>query len=157
MVALRAKSVAVLALLSLGCATVHASSAGPAPEVLLLDGTLAPWPSLLSSQGNTLVVFATLWCQICRRERPAVEAWARSHPEQRTVYVFSGGELPKAAEDIRALHLDAALTVVVDADGRLADHYAVQSTPTLLLLGAGGQLLSTQHRFDAPALGRDPQ
>jgi thiol-disulfide isomerase/thioredoxin len=159
MVRLLNTSLAALALLSLGCATVPVSTARPAPQVLLLDGTTVSWPSVLAPKGTTLVVFATLWCQICRRERPAVEAWARAHRlSQPTVYVFSGGELPKAIEDILALQLDtSALTVVVDADGRLADRYAVQSTPTFLVIGAGGRVLSTHHRFDDPALARDPQ
>jgi len=156
MVGLR-KAFGALILLSLSCATAHLQPA-PAetePEVRLLDGNSVRWSSLLGSEGGTLVVFATLWCEICRRERPKVEAWARAHqPSRRTVYVFSGGELPQAIDQIRALQLDtSALTVVVDAEGRLADHYAVQTTPTLLLLGAQGQVLSTQHRFDA--IGRN--
>jgi thiol-disulfide isomerase/thioredoxin len=104
---------------------------------------------LLAGQERKLVVFATVWCEVCRRERPAVEAWARTHrPALRTIYVFSGGEPSRAAEQIRAMHVDTgALTVVVDADGRLADRYGVQSTPTLLLVGRDGRALSTQHRF----------
>jgi thiol-disulfide isomerase/thioredoxin len=160
MVALRKTSSVALVLLSLGCATTppvhgHGCLGRPEPEVHLPDGTTVPWPSLLAPQGTTVVVFATLWCEICRRERPAVEAWARAHqPSLRTVYVFSGGELPKAIEQIQALHLDtAALTIVVDADGQLADRYGIQSTPTLLVLGAQGQVLSTVHRF--ASLGLD--
>lgn len=155
MVGSRTASLSLL-LLGLSCATAHSQPAVPSqaetePEVRLLDGTRVPWSSLLESQGGTLVVFATLWCEVCRRERPAVEAWARAqHELRRTVYVFSGGELAKATDQIRALHLDtSALTVVVDADGRLADHYAVQTTPTLLWLGTQGQVLSTHHRFAA--------
>jgi thiol-disulfide isomerase/thioredoxin len=150
MVGLRKIALVALAALSLGCATARTAGVGAEPDVRLIDGTTASWPSLLAPEGKTLVVFATLWCEICRRERPAVEAWARSHRESlRTVYVFSGGELSQAIEQIRALHLDtSALTVVVDADGRLADRYAVQSTPTLLVLGAQGRVLSTRHRFE---------
>ena len=147
------KASAALLLLAASCATVRAQPATveAEPEVRLLDGTTVPWSSLFTPQGDTLVVFATLWCDVCRKERPAVEAWARAHREsRRTVYVFSGGELAKATDQIRALHLDTgALIVVVDADGRLADHYAVQTTPTLLVLGPQGQVLSTHHRFAA--------
>jgi thiol-disulfide isomerase/thioredoxin len=150
MVGFAKKALSTFLLLGLSCATVaHAPSVGSEPEVRLLDGSIVAWPSLLAAQGTTVVVFATLWCEICRRERPEVEAWARAHREpRRMVYVISGGELPGALEQIRALHLDdTALTVVVDADGRLADHYAVESTPTLLVLEAQGRVLSTQHRF----------
>jgi thiol-disulfide isomerase/thioredoxin len=160
MVASVTKVLSAVLLLETGCATAGpapagqdglASPTGAEPEVRLLDGSLARWSSLLAAQGETLVVFATLWCEICRRERPTVEAWARAHQgSQRSIYVFSGGELPTAVDQIRALHLDTtALTVVVDADGRLADHYAVEATPTLLLLGAQGRVLSVQHRFKA--------
>ena len=148
-----ARMAVVLALLCSSCAAVQALPAGPAPDVRLLEGSTVSWSSLLEKrqdgQGTTLVVFATLWCDICRRERPAVEAWASAHREShRTLYVFSGGELPSALEQIRALHLDTtALTIIVDADGRLADHYGVRSTPTLLVLGAQGRVLSTSHRF----------
>jgi thiol-disulfide isomerase/thioredoxin len=152
MVGLRKTSLALL-LLSLSCATVppRPAPAGAELEAKLLDGASVPWSSLLGSGGGTLVVFATLWCEICRRERPQVEAWARAHQaSERTVYVFSGGDPNTALDQIRALHLDTqALTVVVDEDGRLADHYAVQTTPTLLLLGEQGRVLSTHHRVDA--------
>ncbi|HUB08904.1 MAG TPA: TlpA disulfide reductase family protein [Myxococcales bacterium] len=137
--------------LGLGCASVRLAPAGAPPDVRLLGGRVVPWASLLAPQGTTLVVFATLWCEICRRERPAVQAWARAHPH-RTVYVFSGGEPAQAAQEIRGLHLDpSALTVVVDADGRLADHFGVEATPTLLLLDPSGHVIATSHRFD-PAL-----
>jgi thiol-disulfide isomerase/thioredoxin len=150
MVSLAKGALSTALLLGLSCATVvRTPSGGPEPEVRLLDGSVVSWPSLLAPQGPTLVVFATLWCDICRRERPQVEAWARAHREpRRTVYVFSGGELPAAVQQIRTLGLDStALTVVVDADGRLADYYAVETTPTLLVLGAQGRVLATSHRF----------
>jgi thiol-disulfide isomerase/thioredoxin len=146
------KVLPAMLLVCVSCATTpHSPAVDSAPEVRLLDGTVVAWPSLLASQGNTLVVFATLWCEICRRERPEVQAWAQAHSEpKRTVYVFSGGTLPEVAEQIRALHLDTnALTVVVDVDGRLADHYAVHSTPTLFLLGAEGRVLSRRRRFES--------
>jgi thiol-disulfide isomerase/thioredoxin len=144
-------TLAVLLLGSSCTATIQARPEASDLEVPLLDGTIAPWSSVVGDQGTTVVVFATLWCEICRRERPAVESWARSHkPSHRTVYVFSGGQLADATAQIQSLHLDtSSLTVVVDADGKLADHYGVESTPTLLVLGAQGQVLSTFHRFDA--------
>jgi hypothetical protein len=82
----------LLSLLSLGCATTH-SMPPPVSElkVRLLDGQVVSWPSLWAPDGTTVVVFATVWCEICRHERPEVEAWARAHREpKRTVYVFSG-------------------------------------------------------------------
>jgi thiol-disulfide isomerase/thioredoxin len=143
-------ALSALLLLGLSCATTTPrQSPDPAPAVLLVDGSTVSWQSLLGPQDSTLVVFATTWCEICRQERPKVEAWARAHrPPKRTVYVFSGGELPGVMEQVRAFQLDnSALTVVVDADGRLADHYSVQFTPTLLVLGAEGRVLTTCHRF----------
>jgi thiol-disulfide isomerase/thioredoxin len=152
MVTLRtASATALIALFSAGCAgNTQVAPAGSDLQVSLVDGTTASWSSLVAAQGRTVVVFATLWCEICRRERPAVEAWARDHrSDQRTIYVFSGGELPDATQQIKKLGLDpSAFTVVVDADGRLADHYGVESTPTLLVLGAQGRVLSTAHRFE---------
>lgn len=150
MVAARTRTWTASLCLAASCAGAPVAPGSPAPEVLLLDGSRVPWPSLLGPRDATLVVFATLWCEVCRRERPAVTAWARAHQgSHRTVYVFSGSELPGAVEQIRALHLDPALTVVVDSDGRLADRYAVQSTPTLLVIGADGRVLATAHRFEA--------
>jgi len=155
MVAPAKRAVSGLLLLGLSCASVPpAPPAAAAPEVRLLDDRVVPFPSLLAAQGNTLVVFATPWCEICRQERPDVEAWARSHCDpKRTVYVFSGGQLPGVTEEIRALKLDTnALTVVVDADGRLADYYAVQATPTLFVIGAQGRVLSSRRRFSSSDL-----
>ncbi len=152
MVGPRQKALGALLVIGLGCASVgHQPSTTAVPDVRLLDGSVVSWSSLLVTQGDTVVVFATPWCEICRRERPEVEAWAKAHPDpKRTVYVFSGGELPGVAEQIRALHMDdTGLTIVLDPDGKLADHYAVQSTPTVFVLGPEGHVLSTQHRFKA--------
>jgi thiol-disulfide isomerase/thioredoxin len=152
------KALSGLLLLGLSCATVpFRQPVGPDPEVLLLDGDRVSWPSLFAPQGNTLVVFATPWCEICRLERPEVEAWARAHRDpKRTVYVFSGGKLPGVVDEIRALKVDStSLTVVVDADGSLGDRYAVQSTPTLLVVGTEGRVLSVRRRFDSHDLAHD--
>jgi thiol-disulfide isomerase/thioredoxin len=152
LVGIEKRSLWVLWLLSLGCATAGRTPAAPAEpaEVRLLDGSQVSWPSLLATSGDTLVVFATPWCEICRRERPEVQDWARANRERiKTIYVFSGGKLPGVVDEIRSYHLDTdALTVVVDNDGRLADRYAIQATPTLLVLGPQGLVLSTQHRFE---------
>jgi thiol-disulfide isomerase/thioredoxin len=137
--------------LGLSCATTSPKpSVDASPDVMLLDGTNVAFPSLLAGDGNTLLVFATPWCDICRHERPQVVAWAQAHRDpKRTVYVFSGGQLPGVVDQIRALNLDtSALTVVIDANGRLADHFDVKSTPTLFVLGAQGRVLSSTNRFE---------
>jgi thiol-disulfide isomerase/thioredoxin len=144
----RAWTGALVGLLA-GCAAAPIRDPGPRPgEVLLLDGSRVAWTSLLERE-PTLAVFATPWCEVCRAERPAVQAWARSHRDQvRTLYVFSGGELPGALEKARGLGLDpGALVVVVDSDGAIADRHGVQATPTLLLLGRGGEVRATHHRL----------
>jgi thiol-disulfide isomerase/thioredoxin len=147
--------VAALALSGAGCATARSvSGSDRVDQVQLLDGPRVAWASALDPEKPTLVVFATLWCEVCRQERPAVQAWARAHQGQvRTLYVFSGGELPGVVAQIRAVGLDpSALTVVVDADGSLADRHGVEATPTLVLLGPGGGRLAVWHRIEAVQL-----
>lgn len=132
-----------------GCAAApRGAVASPEGEVLLADGSRSSWATLLQP-GPTLAVFATPWCEVCRAERPAVVAWAEAHRGRaRTLYVFSGGELPGALAQARALGLHRPeLLVVVDADGTLADRFGVQATPTLLVLDAGGAVRSTHHRI----------
>ena len=137
MVSRRRLAILVCGLMTVGC------SAAPKRE------PPAPKQARLGGDRPTLLVFATVWCDVCRRERLDVERWARDHPTHRVYYVLSGSSEPAVAEFVRAQGFDTeVLTVVSDPDGRIAERYRVVSTPTLLLYGAGGALTGRYHRVD---------
>jgi len=127
----------------------------PAPVELSLtrpDGTVVAWNALRASRRPALVVFATTWCEACRKERPALIRWAGDHHERLdTLYLFSGDDDGEGtlARQVRALHLDTtAVTVLLDERGEVADAFKVTATPTLVMLDGEGRVTSTHHRLE---------
>jgi thiol-disulfide isomerase/thioredoxin len=151
-------SVTALALAAFASGGCRGPAAAPAraatapldgTSVVLLDGRGVGWEELLAARDTTLAVFATTWCEVCRREQPAVEAWARAHAAVTVVYVFSGDDLPTVLAVAARRQLGAgAVTVVVDADGRVADRYGITVTPTLLVLDRAGAEHAVHHRLE---------
>lgn len=123
------------------CATpAPAPRAGPEAPLELLDPPARPLSALLGAGGPTLVVFATVWCEPCKREWPEVRAWVEADPARRVVYVVSGSDRAR----VEALAAERGLrrervTVVVDEDGGLARAYDVHATPTLYEHGDAGR------------------
>lgn len=131
-----------VALALTGCATAGAPPSTPGTdEVRRVSGPPTPWRALVPSDRETLVVFATTWCTSCAEEWPAVRAWLDARPETGLAYVVSGSP----AADVAALVSDRAGLApdrtVVDEGGALARRYAVEATPTLFLVRAGGERL----------------
>lgn len=123
--------------LALSLAACGAARPGPPGTAKTLAG--AAFQPVAEGR-STLLVFMTLWCEVCRREQPEVLTWAASNAATtRVVYVVSGSVEPKVREMARARGLlGAGLEVVVDEVGSVADRYGVEGTPTLILLGEGG-------------------
>lgn len=102
---------------------------------VVVEGTA----DLIATDRATLVAVMTRWCEVCRREQPELERWARSHADVRTVVVVSGS--PRADVDalVAERRLDVgALSIVADPSGGVADGLGVTATPALLLFAPGG-------------------
>lgn len=133
-----------------------AASTGPAPAdgdpgvVRTLDAGERAWSDLLTERPTTLVVFATVWCEPCKREWSAVAAWAKAAPDRRVLYVISGTAPDRVADFAKARGLaQPGVTVLVDDDGAIARAYEVSATPTLVLHRADGARGSPVHSIEA--------
>jgi thiamine biosynthesis lipoprotein len=136
---------------AVGCATPPAPPAPHTPaRAVLLDGAQAGWQALLHPTGTTLVVFATLWCEACKREQPEVRRWAAEHPEGGVLYVISGSPADRVRAFVAERDLGAPnLQVVVDEDGQVAEAFAVSATPSLFLCQRNASCTGPQHAMDA--------
>ena len=93
----------------------------------------APIQKFFGADRPTLFVFGTLWCDVCQKERPAVEAWARAHPDTQVIYVLSGSAKADVDRFVAQQAFDlTVLKVFSDSNGRLADRHGVKRSPTLI-------------------------
>lgn len=94
---------------------------------------------LAGLRGRVVVLdFWASWCPPCRASVPALEAFARAHPELSVVGV--NVELDRGPDFVRRAHaeLGASYPTVHDADGNLSHAYSVTGLPTLLVVGPDG-------------------
>jgi thiol-disulfide isomerase/thioredoxin len=112
---------------------------GPAPPVAgrTLDGGTF---DLASLKGKPVVLnFWASWCHPCRKELPAIAAWAKAHPEVQVV----GVDYEDDVADARAFaeEHDATWPMVIDADGSIGQAYEVPGLPATFLIDAQGQIV----------------
>ena len=112
--------------------------AGPAPSIT--GTTLTGKPFDLATYTGTPVVlnFWASWCGPCRRELPALAAFAKAHPEIAVVGV-DYQDSAKDAKDFAAQH-GATWPSVVD-DGPIGSAYKVPGLPSTFLIDAHGKLV----------------
>lgn len=140
--------VASLIVFGAGCASAPARPA-PTAQVELLDGAPTALDVLLEAGDPALLVFATVWCQSCKREAPALRAWLEARPGARVVYVVSGSARAKVAAYAQAQSLShPRLDVLVDHAGAVARRYGVRATPTLVLHAKDGVVAPPVHAVD---------
>ena len=111
---------------------------GPAPSITgtTLDGRAF---DLTTYRGTPVVLnFWASWCGPCRRELPALAAFAKAHPEIAVV----GIDYQDSAKDARAFAKAHGATwpSVVD-DGPIGAAYEVPGLPSTFLIDAQGQLV----------------
>lgn len=101
---------------------------------------------LVEAGDPALLVFATVWCEACKREVPEVRAWLDAAPGRRVIYVVSGSPADRVDAYASGLGLShPRLEVVVDTAGAVARAYAVTATPTLVLQPRGGAASAPVH------------
>jgi DsbE subfamily thiol:disulfide oxidoreductase len=116
-----------------------AFEAGPAPPIA--GTTLAGGAfDLADLRGTPVVVnFWATWCAPCRKELPAIAAWAKANPDVRVV----GVDYEDDVADARAFadELGATWPMVVDADGRIGEAYGIPGLPATFLIDAEGRIV----------------
>jgi thiol-disulfide isomerase/thioredoxin len=94
---------------------------------------------LAGLHGRTVVLdFWASWCPPCRASVPALDAFARTHPEVTVLGV--NVESNRGPAFVRSAHesLGASYPTVHDQDGTLQQAYRITNLPTLLVLDAEG-------------------
>ena len=96
-------------------------------------------------QGHVVVLdFWASWCPPCRASVPALDAFARAHPEVTVIGV--NVETDRNEAFVRRAHstFGAEYATVHDATGALQQAYSVTQLPTLLVIDAQG-LVTASH------------
>ena len=91
----------------------------------------------LAGKVSLVSVFAS-WCGPCRREIPAIAAFAKSHPEIQVLGVDYLDDVADAATFAKAN--GATWPSVVD-DGPIGSGYKVPGLPTTFLINSQGQIV----------------
>ena len=122
----------------------------PAIEVVeLASGDTVPLPSLATSGRPTVLWFWAPHCTFCIREAPELLAFADEHGAQ--VDILGLGAQDSLDEAYGFLDTTGThdLAMVWDETGRSWVHHGVTSQPTIIVLGADGQVSAEWYRdFD---------
>lgn len=117
---------------------IPAVEKGPAPAIV--GTTLTGEPFDLTTYRGTPVVlnFWASWCGPCRKELPAIAAFAKAHPEIAVIGVDYQDDVA-SAKAFAAEH-GATWPSVVD-DGPIGAAYKVPGLPATYLIDAQGQIV----------------
>lgn len=124
------KRIAWLALLA-GCASAPSQEQAPSFRLAGLDGKEVAAEKLWDG-GPVLLVFMTTWCHACKAEVPRLNEIAKTH----AVVAIATGDTKEAVERCRAT-TGMTYPVLLD-DGAVAKAYAIQASPTCVLVDKGG-------------------
>jgi thiol-disulfide isomerase/thioredoxin len=117
---------------------IPAFAKGPAPAVV--GTTLTGEPFDLTTYRGTPVVlnFWASWCAPCRKELPAIAAFAKAHPEIAVI----GVDYQDSVKDAKAFAAErgADWPSVVD-DGPIGAAFKVPGLPATYLIDAQGQIV----------------
>ncbi len=102
---------------------------------------------LASLRGRPVVVnFWASWCEPCRRELPALGAFAQQHsgPDAMQVLAVNVGEEQALVRSFLAAAGARDLTVLLDADARASDAWGAFGLPASFLVDAAGRIRAVQ-------------
>lgn len=128
---------------------LNMSNAHPAPHAVYqrLDGGSF---AITSARGKVLFLdFFASWCEPCKVELPAVEAWAKSHPQALVVPVDEGEPRAVAESFAREYHLG---NVALDPSANASAFFGVQGFPTLVVVDPEGRVRASWAGLN-PAIG----
>ncbi|MGH7736436.1 MAG: TlpA family protein disulfide reductase [Candidatus Tyrphobacter sp.] len=120
--------------------SLDAGKAYPAPHAVYdrLDGGTF---SVVQARGRVLFLdFYASWCEPCRRMMPAVEGFARDHPDVDVVPVDVGEPRPVAAAFAHEMNL---ANVVLDEKGLSRGFFGVDGFPTIVTIDPQGRIRAT--------------
>ena len=149
-----AAAVAAAAAAAVGMSACGSSTTGAAPEVQAAadrpDPVVVRVPRLTGggslevgspAERPTVVNLWASWCGPCREEMPAVEAFARSHPDVRVVGIAIDDTTDSAREFAREVGVTFPLGI--DRDDAVGDGYGVTGLPMTFVLDSAGRLAAT--------------
>lgn len=109
----------------------------PAPNFTLMDQSGHSW-ELSALRGRVVVLnFWASWCEVCRHEAPALEAFAQRYAGRVTVLGVDWRE-PQAMIDAYLRQYGVTYPNLRDATGRVARAYGLTGVPETWLIDAGG-------------------
>jgi peroxiredoxin len=130
---------------------VHAAGASPAVGAIAPDFTAKNLVTgekvrLSSEQGKLVfLTFWASWCPPCRQELPILENVQRKLGKDKImVYAVSFRDREESLYQIRKLAKakDWQISLLEDANGRIADHYGIEAIPHLFIIGRDGKILA---------------
>mgnify|MGYP006442093351 CR=1 FL=1 len=123
-------------------------SAPVSMQCLDIEGRSHDPSKVLASGKPVALVFWQSWCGSCVAEAPHVEQARRKFGERIEFYgVVSGPDQSVDEAAVRKVVFQNQLqyTQLRDRDGALSKHFSVQSTPTIVIIGADRQVLYSGH------------
>jgi peroxiredoxin len=123
-----------------------------APQFTLhnLDGDTV---SLGALKGKTVVIdFWVLWCETCRDEIPKIHGLHKKYADKGVV-VLGVHEEEKDASKVKAFVKNAGIdyTVLLDPEEKVAEAFAIEGTPSVIIVGASGKIAGRFRELDGKA------
>lgn len=130
------------------CPLAHADSKADSLRVLDMQGERYSFSSILQGGSNIALIFWQPWCASCKKEAPQIEKAAKAHAGKIQFFgVVSGPDEFVDDEKVSAFTKKYELTYPQIRDRKLVltDTFKVKSTPTIVILGASGDMLYDGH------------
>lgn len=105
----------------------------------------------LGAGKKVALVFWQAWCAPCRAEAPSLVAASRKYPDLRIIGVVSGPDESVDVEELQRTiaELQLPYPTLRDRSLELTQAFEVTGTPTIVVLGAKGEVLYRGHKVPA--------
>ena len=125
----------------------------PLATVQTLDGKNTQLAELVAGKPSMLIFWAS-WCPSCRQQVPSYKAAHERFRGTALQFVTVNAGIRETLEAVRGYVKESALPYLVlfDTEQEALSAYRVSGTPTVLLLNAGGEIVSRTHAVDPEAI-----